>query len=287
VTDTAADRLNAIRTRANAATEGPWERYAEYGDNFFANTTGSHLQGVGDLNFGAGEQAEADEALVTHAQQDITWLLAFADGAIQTGRKQQEYIQELKGAADTDTIEALSDTLYDALYAITPYAEPHFADQGEGLKAAVRSVLDEAAAQQWIQKQLDETGLKAMDFRNGMAMELQPAREMVAQWVGAARGMLGDAPNYSETPITMEVKVAESPEQFAFTLQRVGKLTPHQARQKAEAELARIEREVLEAIDRNRNTHPDGTERLGLLAALRIIQGDRFGAPTTPECANG
>lgn len=139
---------------------------------------------------------------------------------------------------DTDPILELSDTLYDALYAITPYAEAYFADETEGLKKAVLAILDQAAAQQWIQKQLEETGLKSMDFRNGMAMDLEPAREMVAHWVGAARAMLGDAPNYSETPITMDVKVAESPETFAFTLQRVGKLTPHQARQRAEARIA-------------------------------------------------
>jgi hypothetical protein len=95
---------------------------------------------------------------------------------------------------------------------------------------------DEEARERWIAKTLAETGIKAMEFRGGMSMELEPAREMVAHWVGAARGMLGDAPNYSETPIEMHVKVAESPETFAFTLQRVGKLTPHQARQRAERE---------------------------------------------------
>lgn len=141
---------------------------------------------------------------------------------------------------DTDPIEELADTLYDALYAITPYAEQHFADERDGLRNAVQAVLAHASAQTWIQKQLDETGLKAMDFRNGMSMELEPAREMVAHWVGAARGMLGNAPNYSETPIEMEVKVGESPERFAFTLQRVGKLTPHQARQQAEARVTAV-----------------------------------------------
>lgn len=100
---------------------------------------------------------------------------------------------------------------------------------------------DEEARERWIQKQLDETGLKAMDFRNGMAMEIQPARELVAHWVGAARAMLGDAPNYTETPIEMEVKVGESPERFAFVLQRVGKLTPHQARQQAEQRAEKAE----------------------------------------------
>lgn len=145
---------------------------------------------------------------------------------------------------DIDPIEELSDTLYDALYAITPYAEPHFAEEGEGLRKAVQAVLEHAAAQKWIEKQLAETGMKAMDFRNGMTMEVEPAREMVAHWVGAARAMLGDAPNYSETPIEMEVKVGESPERFAFILQRVGHLTPHQARQQAEARVAELEAEL-------------------------------------------
>ncbi|RSS37457.1 hypothetical protein [Streptomyces sp. WAC08241] len=95
---------------------------------------------------------------------------------------------------------------------------------------------DEEARERWIQNQLDQTGLMAVDFRNGMTMEIEPARELVAHWIGAARAILGDAPNYTETPIEMEVKVAESPERFAFVLHRVGKLTPHQARQQAEAE---------------------------------------------------
>jgi hypothetical protein len=101
-------------------------------------------------------------------------------------------------------------------------------------RAVVETVLDQAAAQQWVDKQLAETGMRSMDFRNGASMELEPAREMVAHWVGAARGMLGEAPNYSETPVEMVVKVGEDPERFAFTLQRVGKVTPHQARQQAE-----------------------------------------------------
>lgn len=97
---------------------------------------------------------------------------------------------------------------------------------------------DAEARERWIQKQLEETGLRAVDFRNGMHMDIEPAREMCAHWVGAARAMLGDAPNYSETPVEMEVKVGESPERFAFILQRVafGALTPHEARQKAERE---------------------------------------------------
>jgi hypothetical protein len=43
-----------------------------------------------------------------------------------------------------EQVEYLADTLYDALYAITPLAEPHFADETEGLKKAVRALLAEA-----------------------------------------------------------------------------------------------------------------------------------------------
>lgn len=68
--------LDAIEARARAATDGPWERYEEYGPTFFANISGSHLQGVGDFNFGVGEQAEADEAFVRHAPEDVAALVA-------------------------------------------------------------------------------------------------------------------------------------------------------------------------------------------------------------------
>lgn len=68
--------LDEIDTRALAATDGPWERYEDYGPYFYANTSGEYLRGVGDLNFGVGEQADADEAFVRHAQEDVTVLLA-------------------------------------------------------------------------------------------------------------------------------------------------------------------------------------------------------------------
>lgn len=194
--------------------------------------------------------------------------------------------------SDTDPIEELADTLYDALYAITPYAEPHFADERQGLRNAVQAVLEEAAAQQWIQKQLDETGIKAMDFRNGMNMELKPAREMVALWVGAARAMLDGAPNYAETPIgkpiEMEVKVAESPERFAFTLQRVGHLTPHEARLKAEARVAELEAELEQAradLQQSQTAFQGLARRMGM--AIEPAQDQcqaEYGGPGYTRC---
>ncbi|WP_051096276.1 hypothetical protein, partial [Streptomyces sulphureus] len=96
---------------------------------------------------------------------------------------------------------------------------------------------DAEARERWVQKQMDETGLRSMDFRRGVTMEIEPARELLAHWVGAARAMLGDAPNYTET-IAMDVKVAESPERYTLVVQRVAPdaLTPHQARRLAEEE---------------------------------------------------
>lgn len=103
----------------------------------------------------------------------------------------------------------------------------------------VSAVLEEASAQQWIQKQLDETGIRSMDFRNGIDMEMEPAKELLGRWVAAARTMLGDAPNYAET-VAMDIKVAESPERYSLVVQRLapGALTPHRARQLAEDCLA-------------------------------------------------
>ncbi|MFG2670829.1 hypothetical protein [Streptomyces sp. NPDC048445] len=147
---------------------------------------------------------------------------------------------------------------------------------------------DDEARERWIQKQLDETGLKAMDFRNGMAMEIQPARELVAQWVGAARAMLGDASNYTETPIEMEVKVGESPERFAFVLQRVGKLSPHQARQQAEQRAeqaeAAIER-VRKLCDRYQTWHDGGWAPADAALVAREYRDalDQAQQPTTTD----
>jgi hypothetical protein len=67
-------------------------------------------------------------------------------------------------------------------------------------------------------------------------------RALVAQWVLASRGLLGSAENYVE--IAMEFPDRARGERYAFTVQRVGKLTPHQARQQAEAERDRARAEL-------------------------------------------
>lgn len=114
------------------------------------------------------------------------------------------------------------------------------------LRPVVEAVLAEAAAEHWIDKQLAETGIRSMDFRNGVEMDIASARDLLAHWVAAARSMLGDATNYTETRLEMDVKVAESPELYTLVVQRHGPgvLTPHEARQQAEARAEAAEKRI-------------------------------------------
>jgi len=113
------------------------------------------------------------------------------------------------------------------------------------LTEAVMAEIEQEAIDRMAATFVDETRIKSMDFRNGASMDIESAREIVAAWVAAARAMLGDAPNYSETEIDfgladppgyeMTVKLAGELDRYVFRVQRRGKLTPHQARQLAEA----------------------------------------------------
>jgi hypothetical protein len=108
---------------------------------------------------------------------------------------------------------------------------------------------DEAARERWIERQIAQIGIRSVDFRNGMDMDLEAARELLAYQVAAARAMLGDAENYSETKLSWDVKVAESPEMYTIVIQRhaPGALTPHEARQRAEARVAELEQQLATA----------------------------------------
>ena len=130
------------------------------------------------------------------------------------------------------------------------------------MQVVVQELLSEAASQRWIDEQLRSTGLKTMDFRNGAAMELEPARDLAASLVAAARGLLGDAPNYVENvydvgadpdkaSYSMTVSIPELPERYTLTVQRIapGKLTPHEARMRAEKAIEGVWRWIADAND--------------------------------------
>lgn len=70
------DRIAEIQKRADAATPGPWEEFADYGPQFYAYLGGSYLRGIGTINFGDGKEAAADLAFTLNARQDVDFLLA-------------------------------------------------------------------------------------------------------------------------------------------------------------------------------------------------------------------
>lgn len=114
------------------------------------------------------------------------------------------------------------------------------------------SLVEDEAIDRMAEHFVNETNIRSMDFRNGMSMELEPARALAANWVGAARAMLGDAPNYCETPIEMTTSLAGEVEEFVFILQRAGKLTPHTARLLAEERADETEAELAQQIEATR-----------------------------------
>jgi hypothetical protein len=99
---------------------------------------------------------------------------------------------------------------------------------------AVLSVIDEETVRAVCAEIIKETYIKSMDFRDGAAMEIEPSRLAAYNWVGAARGLLGDAPNYAEA--TMQFGIAEDPQRYVFTVRKADGMTPHEARRKAERE---------------------------------------------------
>ena len=131
-----------------------------------------------------------------------------------------------------------------ALEILRPDAQDEIAD-------IALAVFDEAARERMTEKLMADTRIKAMDFRNGVAMDLVLAEEIAASWVAAGRTMLGTAENYVECVFT----VGSAGERYALTIQRPGKLTPHEARRQAEAErdqaqtaLGRYAEKLLDAL---------------------------------------
>lgn len=169
---------------------------------------------------------------------------------------------EVRKAAVRAVIEAASDFSHDG----------PVAGDAEKLADAVLAVCDEEAVNRMADEFVDETRIRAMDFRNGATMDLVPSQTLVANWVAAAKTWLDDAGarNYTETAcefgpsVSTEVKLAGEFERYTFILQRVGpgKLTPHEARKKAENRADAAERLLEEALHLRMNGEraPGGNE---------------------------
>lgn len=122
--------------------------------------------------------------------------------------------------------------------------------------ACVHSIAALADGEAAAEALADQTLMKGLTVEDGAAtLSLIPPREIAALWVHCARGMLGDAVNYSETrvdlpSVSMEVGLAGEFERFTLIVQRVGKLTPHEARQQAEAERDQLRADLERATER-------------------------------------
>lgn len=125
-----------------------------------------------------------------------------------------------------------------------------------------------------------ETKVHAIEYRHGhLEMEIEPAKEMMEAIVSFARTIIGDAPNYTETKCQWTVSPADSAEDYTITVQRIapGKMTPHEARVKAEREVGRLR----EAIREHRDTFPDepmqGDRKLwSALEPPRLSESERW-----------
>jgi len=159
----------------------------------------------------------------------------------------------------SEATDGLGEVLLDLLKETSPKSAKKLS--AEDAQQVAEALLEDAVAQRWITEQMSQISIRALEYRNGEAtMDLEPARELVAMWVGACRGLIGTGPNYSETVLTdrvdhlanrgdkveMGVKVAESTDKYIITVQRdaFGTLTPHEARMKAEARLEELVRTV-------------------------------------------
>lgn len=106
--------------------------------------------------------------------------------------------------------------------------------------------------------------LEGMSVEQGATvLSLRPPRELAIMWVHMARGMLGDAENYSETRVdfpswSVEVKAAYEVDRYVLTVQRAGKLTPHDARKRAEAERDALRERLRVALGHDELPDDDG-----------------------------
>lgn len=123
----------------------------------------------------------------------------------------------------------------------------------------LRSAAYDEAVEKYATDMAERARIWSMEIRGGtFNLSLEDAQEMCAAYVATARTMLGDAENYSETRVDfpkgnaeLEVKLAGELDRYVLTVQRAGKLTPHEARVKAEEErdAARAELAALKPRD--------------------------------------
>lgn len=108
------DRLADIKAREEIATPGPWEPHTECGEHFYAYLGGSYLRGVGTLNFGDGEDADADREFTLKARTDVPWLVEQLEQARRIAVELENQVARLTSTDPwqraTDGLNALVDS---------------------------------------------------------------------------------------------------------------------------------------------------------------------------------
>lgn len=87
----------------------------------------------------------------------------------------------------------------------------------------------------------EEVRLRRMTIVGGVAeFEMVPPTSFASAFLASARGSLQGVENYVE----YSMRDTTTAEKFVVTVQRAGKLTPHQAREEAEAHAAALQAQV-------------------------------------------
>ncbi|MEU8040934.1 hypothetical protein [Streptosporangium sp. NPDC049078] len=218
---------------------------------------------------GSDDEEKALGEWIAHSRRDVPDLLAqVADYENRitwhttcqgcAGHLDREYAADHRAAQATKQLAAarVDAAKWEAVESIIRRAADHGSpsvDVDDLLEAAQNAV------QQHVENLADQTGLRSLTTGpGGHAVDMEPPHELVVAMVEQAKQILGDAPNYTETPITLTVKAAGEVERYAFTVQRVGGLTPHEAREKAEAERDRL-RHALERATLSVEHDPDSS----------------------------
>lgn len=107
--------------------------------------------------------------------------------------------------------------------------------EAETLADAVLDVVDEQAVGRVTEEMWQAVRTRSLGIREGtVELDMQGAEDLAASFVGAARTLLEGCENYREWQFT--AKVAEEPFGYVFLLQRQSGRTPHELRERAEAQ---------------------------------------------------
>lgn len=100
--------LEAIETRTNAATQGPWKRSAEQDDTPVVYRNHTAVAGAAEVIFTADWGTEADAEFAAHARQDVPDLVARVRELEEENQKLRDVLENVSCAG---TLDEVSDAL--------------------------------------------------------------------------------------------------------------------------------------------------------------------------------